>query len=70
MDRDEYLRNVTYKGGNFDLPKRVSQTLLNVGEQRRAKAFAWLVDHLHIRGTLTDDDIDNLLLATNPFDDE
>jgi hypothetical protein len=68
-DRDEYLRNVTYKGGKFSVAERVLNTLLNLNEQRPAKALAWLVTHLHEQGTLTLDDIDNLLYAMRPADD-
>jgi hypothetical protein len=63
-DRDDYLRNVTYKGGNFDVAKRVFTTLLNVGEDGRARALAWLVTRLHTEGKLSNDDLDDLLYAT------
>ena len=63
-DREDYLRTVTYKGGNFDARKRVFTTLLNVGEEGRARALAWLVTRLYTEGRLSDDDLDDLLYAT------
>ncbi len=60
MTREEDLRERTYKGGTFDVANRVSHSLTD--ERRREKAFTWLVNHLHKKGALSDDDIDAMLL--------
>jgi hypothetical protein len=51
-DKDQYLRERTFKGGPFN----VHQRMLNTPIDER-KAFAWLVNHLHEKGVLSVDDV-------------
>ena len=57
--REEDLRERTYKS-DPDLIRRVYRTLAD--ERKSAKAFAFLVKHLHEKGVLSEDDLDAMLL--------
>jgi hypothetical protein len=60
-DKDQYLRESTFKGGPFSVAQRVLHTPIN-----QQKAFSWLVNHLHERGILSVDDIDSMLFEARP----
>jgi hypothetical protein len=62
-DREEYLRERTFKGGRFNVDERTLNTLID-----ERKAFAWLVNHLHTKGILSVDDFDTMLFEARPPD--
>lgn len=59
MSTEDDLRELTNKGG-LDLKRRVFITLTD--DQKVTKSIAWLVNHLHERGILSIDDVDQMLL--------
>ena len=58
-DREEDLQNLTHKGAP-NLTTRVFRTLAT--ERQIVKAIALVVNHLHKKNLLTDNEIDDLLL--------
>ena len=60
-DRDQYLRERTNKGF-ADLTKRLLSTPVD-----ERKALLWLVNRLHTKKMLTDEDIDDLLFDARPI---
>jgi len=59
--KDEYLRERTFRDGPFT----VLQRLLNTPMDER-KAFAFLVNHLHQKGILSVDDVNDMLFEARP----
>ena len=63
--RGDLLREKTHKGDVEDLAVRVFYTLTDdkaVQTHRNSKAIALLVDHLHEKNLIPDEEIDELLL--------
>jgi hypothetical protein len=65
-DRDEILRTHTFKDEGFPVAQRVFYTLnpddKDLLPDRKARALALLIEHLHEKGILDDQELDELLI--------
>lgn len=64
-NREDLLRELTYKGDVDEVEKRVFYTLTkedSLEAHRVAKSLALIVETLHRRDLITDEEIDELLL--------
>jgi hypothetical protein len=66
MTRADVLRDETFKGDVDEIDRRVYYTLTknkDLEAHRTAKAVASLVELLHRKGTLTEDEVDEFLFG-------